>query len=64
MYAVDLRTIDLDVASQMSVNAAIAKIISDNHRLDVVIHNAGHMVTDRPRHLRRSNLLNSTIPMS
>jgi NAD(P)-dependent dehydrogenase (short-subunit alcohol dehydrogenase family) len=41
---VDLRTIELDVASQASVDAAIQKIIAENKRLDVVIHNAGHMV--------------------
>jgi NAD(P)-dependent dehydrogenase (short-subunit alcohol dehydrogenase family) len=41
---VDLRTIELDVMSEESVNAAIRKIIADNGRLDVVIHNAGHMV--------------------
>jgi len=41
---VDLRTIELDVASQASVDAAIQKIIAKNKRLDVVIHNAGHMV--------------------
>jgi NAD(P)-dependent dehydrogenase (short-subunit alcohol dehydrogenase family) len=41
---VDLRTIELDVLSEESVNAAIQKIIADNGRLDVVIHNAGHMV--------------------
>ncbi len=41
---VDLRTIELDVASQESVDAAINKIIADNARLDVVMHNAGHMV--------------------
>ena len=41
---VDLRTIELDVLSEDSVNAAIQKIIADNGRLDVVIHNAGHMV--------------------
>ena len=41
---VDLRTIELDVMSEESVNAAIGKIIADNGRLDVVIHNAGHMV--------------------
>jgi NAD(P)-dependent dehydrogenase (short-subunit alcohol dehydrogenase family) len=40
----DLRTIELDVASQMSVNAAIKKIVDEHKRLDVVIHNAGHMV--------------------
>jgi NAD(P)-dependent dehydrogenase (short-subunit alcohol dehydrogenase family) len=40
---VDLRTIELDVASQDSVDAAIQKIVGENKRLDVVIHNAGHM---------------------
>jgi NAD(P)-dependent dehydrogenase (short-subunit alcohol dehydrogenase family) len=41
---VDVRTIELDVASQASADAAIQNIVSDNGRLDVVIHNAGHMV--------------------
>jgi NAD(P)-dependent dehydrogenase (short-subunit alcohol dehydrogenase family) len=41
---VDLRTIELDVASQESVNSAIQHIVSQTGRLDVVIHNAGHMV--------------------
>jgi NAD(P)-dependent dehydrogenase (short-subunit alcohol dehydrogenase family) len=43
-HGVDLRTVELDVASQPSVDAAIARIIADNGRLDVVLHNAGHMV--------------------
>src|SRR5438105_1785220 len=41
---VDLRTIELDVASQASADAAIQRILRDNGHLDVVIHNAGHMV--------------------
>ena len=41
---IDLRPVELDVASQESVDAAIQKIISEERRLDVVIHNAGHMV--------------------
>jgi NAD(P)-dependent dehydrogenase (short-subunit alcohol dehydrogenase family) len=41
---VDLRTIELDVSSQESLDAAIQQIVSENGRLDVVIHNAGHMV--------------------
>jgi NADP-dependent 3-hydroxy acid dehydrogenase YdfG len=41
---VDLRSIELDVTSQASVDAAIQKIVGENKRLDVVIHNAGHMV--------------------
>lgn len=42
-HDVDLRTIELDVASQASVDTAIERIIADHGRLDVVIHNAGHM---------------------
>src|SRR3984893_6961200 len=41
---VDLRTIELDVASQSSADAAIQEIVSDNGHLDVVIPNDGHMV--------------------
>jgi NAD(P)-dependent dehydrogenase (short-subunit alcohol dehydrogenase family) len=41
---VDLRTIELDVASQESVDAAIDQIVKDDGRIDVLIHNAGHMV--------------------
>src|ERR1700716_263567 len=41
---VDLRAIELDVGSQQSADAAIAKIVAEQGRLDVVIHNAGHMV--------------------
>ena len=43
-HGVDLRPIELDVSSEPSVEAAIGKIIGENGRLDVVIHNAGHMV--------------------
>jgi NAD(P)-dependent dehydrogenase (short-subunit alcohol dehydrogenase family) len=41
---VDLRTVELDVLSEESTNAAIQQIVKENGRLDVVIHNAGHMV--------------------
>ena len=41
---VDLRTMELDVLSEESTNSAIQKIVEENGRLDVVIHNAGHMV--------------------
>lgn len=41
---VDLRSLELDVSSQSSVNAAIEHIIEASGRLDVVVHNAGHMV--------------------
>lgn len=40
---VDLRTIELDVASEPSCNSAIQEIVVANGKLDVVIHNAGHM---------------------
>src|SRR6266571_1441583 len=41
---VDLRTVELDVVSDRSVDTGIGKIIAENDRLDVVVHNAGHMV--------------------
>ena len=41
---VDLRTIELDVASQHSADEAIRAIVQRDGRLDVVLHNAGHMV--------------------
>lgn len=41
---IDLRTIELDVQDQTSIDAAVAKIIADHGRLDVLVHNAGHMV--------------------
>ena len=43
-HGVDLRAIELDVLSQTSCDAAIQQIIAMNGRLDVVVHNAGHMV--------------------
>ncbi|UJR86185.1 SDR family NAD(P)-dependent oxidoreductase [Sandaracinus amylolyticus] len=43
-HHVELRALELDVASQPSVDAAIAKIVAESGRIDVVIHNAGHMV--------------------
>ena len=42
---VDLRPIKLDVNSQESVDAAISQVIAEQGRIDVLIHNAGHMVT-------------------
>ena len=43
-HGADLRTIELDVASEASATAAIEQIVAAHGRLDVVIHNAGHMV--------------------
>ena len=42
-HQVDLRTVEMDVASSQSIEAGIAHIILACGRLDVVIHNAGHM---------------------
>jgi NAD(P)-dependent dehydrogenase (short-subunit alcohol dehydrogenase family) len=41
----DLRTVELDVLSQDSADAAIDTVYSQTGRLDVLVHNAGHMVT-------------------
>src|SRR6266436_6066518 len=40
---VDLRTVELDVLSQDSVDAAVTKVIEESGRIDVLIHNAGHI---------------------
>ena len=40
---VDLRPVELDVGSQASVDRAIAAIMGEHGRIDVVVHNAGHM---------------------
>lgn len=40
----DLRTVDMDVQSQDSVDAAIDTVVGECGRVDVVLHNAGHMV--------------------
>ena len=41
---VDLRALELDVGSQASVDAGVAQIIAASGRIDVIVHNAGHMV--------------------
>src|SRR5277367_6160068 len=43
-HSVNLRAVEMDVGDQASVDAAVKQVISDTGRLDVVIHNAGHMV--------------------
>jgi NAD(P)-dependent dehydrogenase (short-subunit alcohol dehydrogenase family) len=40
----DIRPIELDVQSEPSVNAAVEKIIAESGQIDVVVHNAGHMM--------------------
>ncbi|MEU4675574.1 SDR family NAD(P)-dependent oxidoreductase [Micromonospora sp. NPDC023737] len=44
-HGADLRTIELDVQSQESADAAVAAIVAEHGVLDVLVHNAGHMVT-------------------
>ena len=43
-HGVDLRAVEMDVADQASVDAAVERVIAETGRLDVVVHNAGHMV--------------------
>jgi NAD(P)-dependent dehydrogenase (short-subunit alcohol dehydrogenase family) len=43
-HSVELRPIELDVSTQESVDTAVSSIINEVERLDVVVHNAGHMV--------------------
>jgi NAD(P)-dependent dehydrogenase (short-subunit alcohol dehydrogenase family) len=40
----DLRAVELDVLSQSSVDQAVQTIVGEQGRLDVVVHNAGHLV--------------------
>ena len=40
----DIRPIELDVQSEPSVNAAVDAIIAGGGQIDVIVHNAGHMM--------------------
>jgi len=40
----DLRAVELDVLSQASADQAVKTIVDEQGRLDVVVHNAGHLV--------------------
>jgi NAD(P)-dependent dehydrogenase (short-subunit alcohol dehydrogenase family) len=42
-HKVDLRAVELDVASDASVDQGIATVLKEAGRIDAVIHNAGHM---------------------
>jgi NAD(P)-dependent dehydrogenase (short-subunit alcohol dehydrogenase family) len=42
--SIDVRGIEMDVQDQDSVDAAIARITAEQQRIDVVVHNAGHMM--------------------
>ncbi len=41
---IDLRTIELDVQDQTSTDAAVSGIVREHGAIDVLVHNAGHMV--------------------
>src|SRR5258705_9444049 len=41
---VDLRAIELDVQSEPSIDAAVKKIMAESGKIDVLVHNAGHMM--------------------
>jgi NAD(P)-dependent dehydrogenase (short-subunit alcohol dehydrogenase family) len=43
-HGVVLRAVELDVSAQESVDAAVAQVTAEAGRIDVVVHNAGHMV--------------------
>jgi NAD(P)-dependent dehydrogenase (short-subunit alcohol dehydrogenase family) len=44
-HGVDLRAVELDVSSDESTRQAVQTVVAEQGRLDVLIHNAGHMVT-------------------
>jgi NAD(P)-dependent dehydrogenase (short-subunit alcohol dehydrogenase family) len=43
-HGVILRAVEMDVANQDSVDRAVASVLQEAGRIDVLIHNAGHMV--------------------
>lgn len=43
-HSVVLHTMEMDVSDQASVDAAVKQITSEAGQIDVVVHNAGHMV--------------------
>lgn len=42
-HGVHLRSVELDVQSQESVDRAVEQVIAETGRIDVIVHNAGHM---------------------
>lgn len=44
-HDVDLRPVELDITAQDSVDAAVTRVLAEQGHVDVVVHNAGHMVT-------------------
>jgi NAD(P)-dependent dehydrogenase (short-subunit alcohol dehydrogenase family) len=43
-HGVTLRPVEMDVSDQTSVDQAVASVLQEAGRIDVLIHNAGHMV--------------------
>jgi len=43
-HGLALHAIELDVQDEASAQAAVAHVVGEQHRLDVLVHNAGHMV--------------------
>jgi NAD(P)-dependent dehydrogenase (short-subunit alcohol dehydrogenase family) len=43
-HSVSLHALEMDVSDQSSVDAAIRRLLDEAGRLDVIVHNAGHMV--------------------
>jgi NAD(P)-dependent dehydrogenase (short-subunit alcohol dehydrogenase family) len=43
-HSVALRTVEMDVSDQASVDGGVAAVLAEAGRIDVIIHNAGHMV--------------------
>jgi NAD(P)-dependent dehydrogenase (short-subunit alcohol dehydrogenase family) len=43
-HAVDLRGLELDVLFEHSAGAAVDAVLAEHGRIDVIVHNAGHMV--------------------
>jgi NAD(P)-dependent dehydrogenase (short-subunit alcohol dehydrogenase family) len=43
-HGVELRPLELDVSDQASVDAAVDRVLREREAVDVLVHNAGHMV--------------------
>ncbi len=43
-HQVDVHAVELDVTCQDSADTAVDRILTERGRLDMVVHNAGHMV--------------------
>lgn len=43
-HGVELRTVELDVSDDASVMSGVETVVAQTGRIDVIVHNAGHMV--------------------